>query len=68
MLTCEKEWVNIEYASKHWCTLLQCIGFCVHVYIAKMSIMAYMSLGEHIHTINELTESNVGMDELLDHF
>ena len=50
--------------------LKNCIGFCVHVNIAKMYIAAYMSLGVHIHTIDELTESNVGisLDELLDHF
>ena len=44
--------------------------FSVHVYIAKMCIAAYISLGVHIHTIDELTESDVGiaLDELLDHF
>ena len=46
--------------------------FCVHANIAKMYIAAYMSLGVqvHIHTIDELTESNVGtaLDEILDHF
>ena len=35
--------------------------FCVHVYIAKMYIAAYMSLGVHMHTIDELTESNIGI-------
>ena len=36
----------------------------------KMYIAAYMSLGVPIHTIDELTESNVGvaLDELLEPF
>ena len=35
--------------------------FNVHVYIAKTYVAAYMSLGVHMHTIDELTGSNVGM-------
>ena len=41
--------IYISYQhTKHWCTLLQCIGFVykiVYVYIAKIYIAAYMSLG-----------------------
>ena len=50
-------------------TLKQCAPMlCVHVYVAK--IHSYMSLRVHIHTIDELTESNVGivLDEILDFF
>ena len=35
--------------------------FCVHLYVAKMYISAYMNLGVHIHTKDELTESNIGI-------
>ena len=44
--------------------------FCVHVYISIMYIAAYMGLGVHIHTIDEITESNVAiiLDEILDNF
>ena len=44
--------------------------FYVHVYIAKTYIAAYISLGVHMHTLDELTESNVGiaLDEILHHF
>ena len=39
------------------------------MYIAKMDIAEYMSLGVHIHTIDELTESNgIALDKILDHF
>ena len=44
--------------------------FCVHEYVAEMYIAAHMSLRRHIRTIDELTESNIGiaMDKILDHF
>ena len=40
------------------------------LYIAKMYIAAYMSLGVQINTIDELTGSNVGivLDEIFDNF
>ena len=44
--------------------------FYVLVFIAKMYIAAYISSGVHINTIDEFTESNVGivLEEILYYF
>ena len=58
------------YAHKSY-KLKQCAPmFCFHAYIAKMYISAYLNWGVHIHTTDELTESNVAiaLDEIVDNF
>ena len=73
--SCMQQYTFLQYLHVHKTnTLKQCAVFApmfsVHVYIAKMYIAAYISLGVDIHTMDELTESNVGivLDEILDHF
>ena len=58
--------VHMNLYIKAMCTNVLCT--CIYSY-CKMYIAAYMSLGVHIHTIDELTESNVGvLDDILDNF
>ena len=45
-------------------------GFRGHVSIANMYISVFLNLGVHIHTKDELSDSNIviAMDEILDNF
>ena len=65
------QYTFLQYFHSHKTyTFKQCAPiFSVHVY-CKNVYCAYMSLGVLIHTIDELTESNVGiaLDDHLDHF